>query len=357
MYGLSMPEISSGYPAAVPDESIPLFVGKSPRLASVFQRARMISKSNSSVLITGESGTGKDVLARSIHQMSERSKNPFVAINCSAIPDELLESELFGHIKGAFTGAVDRKTGLFEEACGGTLFLDEIGDLNYKLQSKLLRVVQERKIRRIGETSEIKIDVRIICATHKNIPLLIQENKFREDLYYRLNVISLHIPPLRERKDDIAILSKRFIGKHAQREQKASPAISAHAIKYLENLQWPGNVRELENTIERAVILCQGSTIEEADLLQDPGQNAQSSVQFTEPVEDNPIRPYFSINEQMTLEQICNTYVMFTLQQNKFSREKTYRDLNIDRKTLYRRILATSKTSEVFPSQHNIKSN
>ncbi len=307
-----------------PKEEIPLFVGSSPQILSVTKQARRFAGTNSSILISGESGTGKDVLARSIHQMSERCHKPFVAINCSAIPDDLLESELFGHGRGAFTGATTQKTGLFEEASGGTLFLDEIGDMNYPLQSKLLRVVQERKIRRLGETQEHPIDVRIISATHENLKALVKEKKFREDLYYRLNVVQLNIPPLRERKEDIPSLTEVFLRKHAP---CANLRLTAEASAALAKHQWKGNVRELENVIERAITVSRSNEIQSADL----------SIETEQEESDFP--DFFSIKRKMTLKELTQTYIEFLLGANNNSRDKTYRELGIDRKTLYRKLM------------------
>lgn len=303
---------------------IPLFVGRSPQILSVSELARRFAKCDSSILITGESGTGKDVMARSIHQMSERRQKPFVAINCSAIPDDLLESELFGHARGSFTGALAQKLGLFEEASGGTLFLDEIGDMNYALQSKLLRVVQERKIRRVGETQEQPIDVRIISATHQNLKSLVKSNHFREDLYYRLNVAQIHIPPLRDRTEDIPLLCELFLRKH-------SPNKSIHLTKEGEGCltrhQWKGNVRELENVIERAISLCPHNEINETDLA--------VNIEEDEPL---PHADFFSIQRRMTLKELNQAYIEFLLNLNHQSKNKTYRELGIDRKTLYRKL-------------------
>lgn len=306
-----------------PQPQIPLFVGTTPQILSVTAQARRFATTNSSILISGESGTGKDVLARSIHQMSERCHHPFVAINCSAIPDDLLESELFGYARGAFTGALTQKAGLFEEASGGTLFLDEIGDMNYPLQSKLLRVVQERKIRRVGETQEHPIDVRIISATHENLKMLVRERKFREDLYYRLNVVQLTIPPLRDRREDILPLTEVFLRKHAPAQglrltDDAKAALCTHL--------WKGNVRELENVIERATTLVNGAEISAADLSIDAEQEATD------------VPAFFSIKRRMSLKELSQAYVEFMLRSNNNSRDKTYRELGIDRKTLYRKL-------------------
>jgi DNA-binding NtrC family response regulator len=230
-------------------------VGVSRRMKAVFDLVDRIGKTSSTVLLTGESGTGKELIARAIHQASARSARPFVSINCGAMPEALLESELFGHEKGAFTGAVREKKGLFHEAEGGTLLLDEIGEMSLTMQVKLLRALQERVIRRVGGNAEEPVDVRIICATNKDLAKKVADGSFREDLYYRINVIPLAIPPLRERRDDIAYLVRHFLKKVSHEQGLPPKKISTEAMRLLESHPWPGNVRELENLIERTVAL------------------------------------------------------------------------------------------------------
>jgi two-component system response regulator AtoC len=237
-------------------------VSKNEKMKKIFEIIRKVAPYKSTILITGESGTGKELVARAIHYNSDRSKMLFVPVNCGAIPENLLESELFGHVKGAFTDAIRTKKGLFEEADGGTLFLDEIGELPGQLQVKLLRVLQDGEIRRVGEARSIQIDVRIIAATTKDLVKEVNEGKFRDDLFYRLNVLHLSIPPLRERKEDIPILIRHFINKHNQILNKSLKEIDSRALDLLMNYKWSGNVRELENTIERAVVLADGEKIE-----------------------------------------------------------------------------------------------
>ena len=232
-------------------------VGNNKKMQEVYQFVQKVSKANAAILIRGESGTGKELIANAIHYNSPRKKNKFLAINCGALPENLLESELFGHEKGAFTGAISSRKGIFETADKGTVFLDEIGDLSSTTQMKLLRVLQDGEFRGVGGTREIKVDVRIISATNKNLEDLIKERLFREDLYYRINVIAIDLPPLRERKDDITLLVKHFL---------ASKRISSEAMNLLINFDWPGNVRELENVIERAVALQEGPCILPEDL-------------------------------------------------------------------------------------------
>lgn len=237
-------------------------IGKDGKMQEVLKIIKKVSNSNSTVLIFGESGTGKELAAKAIHHNSPRRDKPFMDINCAAIPETLLESELFGYEKGAFTGASTRKIGLFESANGGTLFMDEIGDMGIGLQARLLRAIQEREIRRVGGKDNIKIDVRIISATNKNLESEIKDSRFREDLYYRLNVIAFRIPPLRERMGDLPELVSFFISKYNKSLEKKINGISDNALNLLLNYSWPGNVRQLESIIERAVLLTDGAVIE-----------------------------------------------------------------------------------------------
>ncbi|OHD56298.1 MAG: hypothetical protein A2Y33_00560 [Spirochaetes bacterium GWF1_51_8] len=242
------------------------FIGKNSKMVEVFDLVKLVADSQSSILIIGESGTGKELVAKSLHYNSGRREQPYISVNCAAIPENLLESELFGYKKGAFTGAtVDRK-GKFILANKGTIFLDEIGDMPIPLQGKLLRVIQEREVEPIGSESKVKIDIRIVSATNKNLQALIKEGKFREDLFYRLNVIEVKIPPLRDRKDDIPLLVTHFKQKYAVQNNRKIDNISPEAMRILQAYAWPGNVRELENTIERAVLLCKSGVIEPSSL-------------------------------------------------------------------------------------------
>lgn len=241
-------------------------IGKSSRMQQVFSLIERVSKTASTVLIQGESGTGKELIARAIHFSSDRSKGRFLSVNCGAMPENLLESELFGHERGSFTGAVKTKIGLFQEADGGTLFLDEISETTPGMQVKLLRVLQEKEIRKVGSTVEEKIDARIIAATNKDLLARIDEDRFREDLYYRINVIPIDLPPLRERQVDIPLLVDFFIDKHAEQMGIEPKRVSSQAMEQLEAYRWPGNVRELENLIERAMALSLYDKIEASDL-------------------------------------------------------------------------------------------
>jgi Nif-specific regulatory protein len=226
------------------------------------------------VLLTGESGTGKELAAAAVHSQRQRRKQTFVAVNCSAIPEGLLESELFGHVKGAFTGANRDKVGLFQAADGGTLFLDEVGDMSQSTQAKILRVLQEHEFERLGGTRTLRVDVRIIAATNRNLTQMVQEGKFREDLFYRLNVVSVEMPPLRDRKDDIVQLAQFFVNRFAGELKKKLERIQADAVKVLMRHNWPGNIRELENVIERAVLMADGPEIELNDLQIGQGETA-----------------------------------------------------------------------------------
>jgi two-component system nitrogen regulation response regulator GlnG len=236
-------------------------VGGTPAMQEIYKTIGRVAESDATVLIHGESGTGKELVARAIHYHSKRAGRPFVAVNSAAIPSELLESELFGHEKGSFTGAVARKLGKFEAAAGGTLFLDEIGDMSLSLQGKLLRVLQEKEFERVGGTEPIKTDVRVIAATHHNLEKMVRDNRFREDLFYRLNVIQMNIPPLRKRKDDIIPLAEHFLRKYRDGRGVSARTFTPETLKALRVYDWPGNVRELENAIQRAVTLSQGDKI------------------------------------------------------------------------------------------------
>ena len=236
-------------------------VGRNARMQEIYALITRIADNNATVLLNGESGTGKEVLARAIHQQSNRNHRPFVAVNCAAIPSELLESELFGHERGAFTGAIATKVGKFELANGGTLFLDEVGSMRFDLQAKILRALQEREIERVGGTRIIKIDVRVLAATNRDLKKAVEEGTFREDLYYRLNVVPITLPPLRQRRDDVPLLVEHFIAKYNREFNRRVKGFSAGATAALYQYEWPGNVRELENVIERAVALAQSEII------------------------------------------------------------------------------------------------
>jgi len=256
-------------------------ISKNERMRQIFDTIRKVAKYKSTILIAGESGTGKELVAKAIHFNSDRSNQPFIPVNCGAIPENLLESELFGHTKGSFTNAVRTKKGLFEEADGGTMFLDEIGELPLQLQVKLLRVLQDGEIRRIGDSKAIQIDVRIIAATIKDLDKEVRENKFRDDLFYRLNVLPMKIPPLKERKEDIPLLVDHFIHKYSRELGKPIEGIAPEALNCLLNYSWNGNVRELENVIERAIVLTESHRIEVENLpveIENPKEESKLSL-------------------------------------------------------------------------------
>jgi DNA-binding NtrC family response regulator len=302
-------------------------VGKSAAMNEIYALIRKIGSNGSNILITGESGTGKEVVARSIHFTGNRSDQPFVPINCTAMPEGLLESELFGHVRGAFTGAHSNKKGLFEAADGGTLFLDEIGDMSPTLQGKLLRVLQDREIRPVGGNQSVKVDVRLIAATNCTLRTEIEEGRFREDLFYRLNVIPIHIPPLRERPDDIPALAHAFV----ERQSGDSPChLSEKAMQKLQRASWPGNARELENCIERSLALCDGNEIHASDIL----------------ISDEPARIdggleasilQLAQEHRMTLHDLSEKYVDAVLDSTNGRKSEAARILGVNRRTLYRR--------------------
>ena len=302
-------------------------IGASPQMREIFALLRRIAHSSSNVLITGESGTGKDVVARTLHFTGVRAKHPFVPINCTAMPEGLLESELFGHVRGAFTGAHTTKKGLFEEADGGTLFLDEIGDMSPVLQGKLLRVLQDREIRPVGGNRAVRVDVRIVAATNKPLKEEIDEGRFRQDLFYRLNVIPIHIPPLRERAEDVALLAEHFVKKHSSGRTRR---ISAAAHERLRRLPWEGNARELENAIERALALSAGDEISLEDLPQ-PETPSVGEKGF----EDSLLR--LAADKRMTLRELGDRYVEEILTLTAGNKVHAARILGINRRTLYRR--------------------
>src|SRR5262249_55535036 len=241
-------------------------IGVSPAFRRMMNLIDQVADSSATVLIQGESGTGKELAARAIHERSSRRKGPFVAVNCAALPENLLESELFGCERGAFTGAAGRKEGRFELADGGTLFLDEVADLSAVTQPKILRVLQEGEFERVGGTKTLRVDVRIVTATNQDLAALVRERRFREDLFYRLNVITINLPPLRERREDISPLAAHYLNVYAAKNNRPLRSFSEEAMRRLEGYSWPGNIRELVNVVERAVVLARGDTVEVTDL-------------------------------------------------------------------------------------------
>ena len=301
-------------------------IGKSSPMQKIYDLIERISDTSSNVLITGESGTGKELVAKAIHYNGVGKEGPFVAINCAAIPETLLESELFGYKKGAFTDAKSDKKGLIFEANEGTLFLDEITEMPLTLQAKLLRVIEEREIRPLGDTNSYLIDVRIISTSNRDIASLIQQGRFREDLYYRLKVVDIEMPPLRERKEDIPILVQHFIHKFSKELKKAVSSVSEDALKILLNYFWPGNVRELENIIQRAITLSQHEVILPDDLPASIIQKTDEKL-FEKAME-----------EKFTLDQLEKEYVKRVLIETGGNKSKAAERLGLDRKTLYRKL-------------------
>jgi two-component system response regulator AtoC len=296
-------------------------VGRSEAMLQVFKTAARVAATDATVLIQGESGTGKELVARAIHLSSPREKGPFVAVDCGAIAEGVLESELFGHARGAFTGAQTNRRGLFEEADGGTLFLDEIGDIGTKLQAQLLRALQEGEIRRVGTSEVVKVNVRVVAASNKDLALAAKEGRFREDLYYRLNVVTVRLPPLRARKEDIALLAEHFAAKHAR---GAAAAISPEALELLLAFDWPGNVRELENAVARALALNPSGMILPEDLT-DSIRGASASAASGPLPTDRP-----------TLAELERRYADVVLKEASGNKTRAAEVLGIDRKTLYR---------------------
>jgi len=302
------------------------FIGNSPEIVKLKKMAEKISISDSTVLIQGESGTGKELIARAIHYHSPRSNKPFITINCAALPENLLESELFGHVKGSFTGAIKDKEGLFKVADGGTFFLDEVGMTSSAIQAKLLRALEEKEVNPVGSTAPIKVDVRLIAATNADLEQEVKLGNFRADLYYRLHVIPLRIPPLRERKDDIKLLSSYFIREYCRKMQTEEKDITEEAMKRLLSCKWLGNVRELENALEHAVLLSKGSQITVEDLPQDIKEGREIDLV----TETQPTTPM--------LETIEKAYIFWVLNQTGWQKSKAASILGIDSSTLYRKI-------------------
>lgn len=304
---------------------MPLLLGKSKKMEELKETIEQIAPTDCNVLILGETGTGKELVAKIIHQLSHRSENRFLAINCGAFSEELLTNELFGHEKEAFTGARGVKKGLLEAATGGTIFLDEIGDMPTSMQVKLLRVIQEKKLIRVGGTEEIHVDIRVLAATNKELKGEVAQGKFRQDLFYRLNVITLQIPPLVQRKDDIPLLCRHFLEKYTEKQGKKIEAISDEFMDILMNYEFPGNVRELENIMERAVALAQGTTIDVSQLPLDLQQQTFLIKRRGK-------------REVLTLEENEKEYIHWVLKQTKGNKTKAAEILGIDRVSLWRKL-------------------
>ncbi len=293
-------------------------VGSCPGLVEVYRKVEKVASTDISVMITGETGTGKELIAREVHMRSPRKNQPFIVVNCGAIPENLMESELFGHVRGAFTGAVATRQGKFQLADGGTLFLDEIGEMPVALQVKLLRALQERVVVKVGESKPERVDIRVVAATHRNLEERIRQGEFREDLYYRLNVVNLHLPPLRERGDDVLVIAKFLLAKYTEEYGSKVKGFTPNALIALRKYSWPGNVRQLENRIKKALVLCDRSLIgpEDLDL-------------FPEALE-----PIMSLAQAR--EDFQRRYILDVLERNNGNRTKTARDLGVDPRTIFR---------------------
>jgi len=309
-------------------DSEPLLLGQSQLIIEIRHKIDKLARSQAPVYISGESGAGKELVAKLIHQQSPRKDKPFIAINCGAIPQELMESEFFGHKRGSFTGAISDKKGLFQAADGGTLFLDEVADLPLSLQVKLLRAIQEKKVRPIGEQQEVAVDVRLLSATHKDLALMVQAGNFRQDLYYRINVIELVVPPLRARTEDIPLLTQHLLSKLAQANQYPSPNLSSTALKALKQYSFPGNVRELENILERALALYDGITIEKDDL----NLPIHNTLKLAE--EYNPA--HSSLEDY--LEEIEKQAISDALEENRWNKTATAKHLGLSFRSLRYRL-------------------
>ncbi len=300
-------------------------IGKSPQMQKVFEIVKLVAPTNTTVLITGESGTGKELIANAIHRLSNRRNKPLIKVHCAALPPTLLESELFGHEKGAFTGAIRSKPGRFELADNSSIFLDEISEIEPHIQVKLLRVLQEHEFERVGGVKTIKVDVRIIAATNKDLKKLVEEGKFREDLYYRLKVVEINLPPLRERTGDIPLFIEHFLKYFSEYHNKKIEGISPRAMKILLSYSWPGNVRQLKNTIESMVVLTRNKILDVNDIP-------------PEIFEENKKRDSITLPIGLKLEKAEKEYILATLHAYNYNKAKTAKVLGIGRKTLYRKL-------------------
>ena len=313
----------------------PEIIGEDESIKNIGKEIQRVARTDATVLIQGESGTGKELFARALHQLSSRSKNPFIALNCAAIPETLVENELFGHEKGAYTGADSRKIGKFELAKTGTLFLDEIGELPLQVQAKILRVLENRSFERIGGTQTVEADVRIVAATNRNLQEAVSQRKFREDLFFRIAVFPIHVPPLRERMVDLRLLADFFLRKFSKEFKKETLKLSPPALKLLEGYEWPGNVRELQNCIERAVIMAEGNEILPDDL----------NLSFRQPrVTEAVIPDGFDLSGSLTeaslraMERVEKAKILLSLRQNDWNKSKTAQALGVGYKTLLSKI-------------------
>jgi transcriptional regulator with PAS, ATPase and Fis domain len=302
-------------------------------MLEVFRKLQKVAATDISVLITGETGTGKELIAREVHRRSNRVNGPFITVNCGAIPENLIESEMFGHVKGAFTGAIASRPGRFQQANGGTLFLDEVGELTQALQVKLLRAIQERVVHRVGDSKPEKCDIRILAATNRNLDEMIQTGDFREDLYYRLNVVNIWQPPLRERGEDIFIIGKAILSKYAEEMGSPVRGFSTAALAAIRKYEWPGNIRQLENRIKKAVIMAERQYVSPEDL-------------DIKPEDMDPILP---LND--AAEAFKQRYINEVLLRNGGNRTKTARDLAVDPRTVFRHLEKMDEEGEEAPTR------
>jgi two-component system, NtrC family, nitrogen regulation response regulator NtrX len=309
-------------------------VGESPALDNIQQMVRSVAPTNGRVLIRGESGTGKELVARAIHGQSSRRDRPFVEVNCAAIPEDLIESELFGHEKGSFTGATAKRRGKFELADGGTLFLDEVGDMSLRTQAKVLRVLEEQRFERVGGIESIEVDVRVLAASNKDLVQAIQAGKFREDLYYRLNVVPLYVPPLRERRGDVTLLVSHFLREFCGEYGKREKVMSGEAMKALTNYHWPGNVRELKNLIERLIIMVPSDRIELFDVESSlgPSVSVPGGIGMEGPLGEDSLRE--------AMDQFEKAFILERLRENNWNISRTAEKMGVERSNLHRKLKA-----------------
>ena len=320
---------------AAADTSAKTLIGRSPKIEQLRETIKKLARSQAPVYIAGESGTGKELVARLIHDQGPRAANEFVPVNCGAIPQELIESELFGHVKGSFTGATSDQPGLFRVADGGTLFLDEIAELPLQMQVKLLRAIQEKRIRPVGAQQEIAVDCRILSATHKNLAKMVEDGTFRQDLFYRINVIELKVPPLRERTDDIELLVRHFLGVLSERLGMPAPTLEDGALEALKRHPFPGNVRELENVLERAITLCENDVIAPGDLIL---PNAEPITGAAQPAPAHSSPPEDASELQSYLDNVERERILQALEQTRWNKTKAAKLLGISFRALRYRV-------------------
>ena len=316
-------------------QDVPNFIGSSPAIRRILDMVPRLAATPSTVFITGESGTGKELLAQAIHAFSAAANGPFLSVNCGALPEGLLESELFGHVRGSFTGAVKDHKGLFVDADGGTLLLDEVGELTPLMQVKLLRVLQERRVRPVGSSHEVEVNVRVLAATNRNLEQAVKDNEFREDLYYRLNVLHIHLPPLRQRSEDLSELARHFVKRTCENFGTPAKRLTPDALRVLQAYSWPGNVRELENIIEHCFVLCEGEIIEAKHL----PPSARPALK----------KENAKNSEPATIKQMEIILITQALRRNNGNKTATAKELGIDKSTLFRKMKAFDIKPKSYP--------